>query len=451
MNAPQRRDLRVLLRPVDPGDASAATSPMPRLWARIRGSQTIPGLRTIKVAFATALAYVVADLAPGGQPPIVAALTALLVVQLTPYQTVKTGWQRIGSVVSGVLIAVLLSSVVGLTWWSLGITVLAALIVGHVLRLGGNAVEVPISAMLVLAVAGNTDVGLARVYETLIGAGVGVLVSMLMPQAYVQPAGDAIGNLATDVGHLLRSMADDVEEEWTADRAMKGLKRAREFEGAVATARAALSRAEDSVRLHPRGLAAAHVPQTLRSGLTALEYSVINVRVVNRALVDRVQGHDAPGPDVRRPLAELLRVAADAVVAFGDVVSPDVTGPARDADELRRALAVARTARDAASAALLVDAGREPAIWRMHGALLGPIDRLLVDLDPDAELAVPAVTRPRPAAQSSVSLRRLSRSVLRRRTVTTGAQRRIGATTRGQRRVTTTGAQRKLNARRFGR
>jgi hypothetical protein len=366
---------------------------------------------------ATVAAFVVAHVLLGEPRPMLAALTALLVVQLTLYQTVRHGWQRIGSVVAGVLIAGLLSSVFGLTWWSLGVTVLAALIVGQGLRLGDHALEVPISAMLVLAVGSHAQAGVGRVYETLIGAAVGVCVSLLVPAVYVQPAGDAIGELAEEVSELLRSVAVDIEQGWTHERAMESLRRARGLEDTVSDARRALTEAEDSLRLNPRRRAA-HVPKALRSGLTALEYSTIHLRVTCRCMADRVEGvpaADLPGSEVRRPLAQLFDASGDAVKAFGELVASDVAGPAGDDGGLRRAVRRARTFQDVAGTAMLVDAQKEPEIWRTHGAVLGHVDRLLDEIDPDAEAAAHALNRLTPAASAVALLPRLSSAGLRRR------------------------------------
>jgi hypothetical protein len=73
-----------------------------------------------------------------------------------------------------VLLAVGIATVVGLTWWSLGAVMAVSLVVGMFMRLGLHLVEVPISAMLVLAVggAGAEGVALGRVYETLVGAAI---------------------------------------------------------------------------------------------------------------------------------------------------------------------------------------------------------------------------------------------------------------------------------------
>ena len=404
-----------LLAPAEPADIAPTASRKRRLWAGVRGQEPIPGLRTIKVVLATVLAFVLAEGLPGTEPPIVAALTALLVVQVSPIKSIRSGWERIGSVIAGVLVAIVLSSVFGLHWWSLGITVGAAMLIAYALRLGDHALEVPISAMLVLAVAGSTDVGMERVYETLIGAAVAVLVSVALPRVYVQPAGNAIGTLAAEIGKQLRDMAGWVQSDWTADRAAEGLRRARNVEALITKARDALAQAEDSVRLNPRATRTAHIPITMRPGLTALEFSAISVRGLARALLDRRSGDAAdypPGPWVALSMSRLLDAIADAVLAFGVVIASDVSAPPPSPEPLRHALGRARFLRDETTYQLQEDAKTQPAIWRVNGAMVGHIDRLINDLDPDTESVSPAITRPRP--EPVRPLRRFTPSVIRR-------------------------------------
>ena len=403
-----------LLAPAEPEDVAPTASRKRRFWARLRGQEPIPGLRTIKVSIATVLAFIFSLALPGTEPPIVAALTALLVVQVTPIKSIRSGWERIGSVVAGVIVAILLSTVFGLTWWSLGITVAAAMTVAYILRLGDHALEVPISAMLVLAVSGNTGVSLERVYETLVGAAVAVIVSVTLPRVYVQPAGNAIGTLAAEIGHQLRDTAGWVRGDWTPDRAAEGLRRARHLEMLINDARDALQQAEDSVRLNPRAMRTAHVPVTMRPALTALEFSAINVRGVARALLDRTSGHAGerpPDPWVGMSLARLLDALADAVYAFGVVIASDVQAPPPSPGPLRTALRRARFLRDEATHQLQQDAKTGQDIWRINGALVGHLDRLISDLDPDTESVQPAITRPKPETTST--LRRYAPAVLK--------------------------------------
>jgi len=105
-----------------------------------------PGLRTAKTTLAAVLSFVVAQRLGTSPQPVLAPLTALLVVQLTMYETLTSGLQRVASVVAGVLTAVGVATYVGLTWWSLGAVVAASLVIGRLLRLGPQLLEVPISA-----------------------------------------------------------------------------------------------------------------------------------------------------------------------------------------------------------------------------------------------------------------------------------------------------------------
>src|SRR5664280_2359859 len=110
-----------------------------------------PGLRTAKTTIAAVLSFVMAQRLGTSPQPVLAPLTAVLVVQLTMYETLTSGLQRVASVVTGVLIAVGFATWVGLTWWSLGFVVAASLVTGRLLHLGDHLLEVPISASTSMA------------------------------------------------------------------------------------------------------------------------------------------------------------------------------------------------------------------------------------------------------------------------------------------------------------
>src|SRR5687767_14480197 len=140
-----------------------------RVVLRVRQRGRSAALRAARLTGAAVAAFVVAQaVGLDDPPPLIAALTALLVVQATLASTLTNGIQRVLSVVAGVSLAALFVSWVGLTWWSLAALVAASIVVGQLLRLGPHLVEVPISAMLVLGVgyaAGAESVGAGRVVE----------------------------------------------------------------------------------------------------------------------------------------------------------------------------------------------------------------------------------------------------------------------------------------------
>ncbi len=348
----------------------------------------VPGIRTAKTTLAAVLSYGVASYLDTSTAPVLAPLTALLVVQLTLYETVASGFGRVLSVLAGVLVAVGMAEVVGLTWWSLGLAVAGSLVIGRMLRLGANLLEVPISAMIVLAVGGSEKVALGRVYETLIGAAVGVAVNLaIAPPLYVQPAEDALGELAERMSRFLTDLADQLREGWSREAADRWLGRARALGGEVSRADETLGRAEQSARFNPRGRHARLARPRLRAGMTGLEQVYVSLRSLCRALLDRTyfvppqQVGAAYDPEVRQELAAVLEATARAVAHVGDY-----TARAVSADEAVAATYAALDevdrSRDRLAGLLqqLIDPAVDAASWQQHGALLASLDRLRVEL-----------------------------------------------------------------------
>ncbi len=94
-------------------------------------SRAQPTAATIgRLATTAIVAYLLALLLPVTSRPVLAPLTAMLVAQATLYQTVRNAVRRVASVLAGVLVAVAFSALIGFTWWSLGITIVAGLSLG---------------------------------------------------------------------------------------------------------------------------------------------------------------------------------------------------------------------------------------------------------------------------------------------------------------------------------
>lgn len=417
---------------------------MARLWATVRPPEGVlrvagrarrlsrPGVQVAKTTLAAVLSHVAADAIGTSSAPVLAPLTALLVVQLTTYQTLAQSVQRVASVVAGVLVAVAVAGVVGLTWWSLGVVVAASLVLGGLLRLGPQLLEVPISAMLVLAVGGASDVATSRVYETLVGAGVGLATNaLIVPPLYLQPAGEALAELAARIEAFMRGHADALRQGWTRADADRWLDAARGLGSEVARADRVLARAEESARLNPRSGATRREQPRLRAAMSGLDRCYLSLRELCRALLDRayfVPDDEAAayGPDARAALADVLDTAAAAVAAVGrtlpagaadhlDAQRPDVDPAAepvqKHLDELHRR-------RDHLAALLVVDPAVDPAAWAQHGALLTAVDRLRVEVEaaarrPDRVWHPPLLTESQREAVQRLRARRRRRRLAR--------------------------------------
>ncbi|MCX5009894.1 aromatic acid exporter family protein [Streptomyces sp. NBC_00555] len=359
------------------------------LAARIAHRRREPvAVQALRSTAAAVISYVVALRLSSEPSPLTAPLTALLVVQVTLYSTLTTAIRRVNSVVVGVLIAIGFSVLVGLTWWSLGLLILASLVVGHLVRVDEFVPEVAISAMLVLGVTQVADTAWDRVLETLIGAAVGMLVNLLVaPPLWVGPAGAAITDLAARMSRLLNHLGEESLGTVKVEQAAARLHEARRLDNDVAQVDAALRQAEDSLRLNPRVKEGLLFRLVLRTGLDTLEICAVVLRVACRTLTDLAKARpDRPllTTETTIALRQVLRHTAVAVESFAQLITAQVSANAEEAEaRLTGELAVARANRDRLADLLLADIGEDPAQWQLHGALLAEIDRVLDELGVD--------------------------------------------------------------------
>jgi uncharacterized membrane protein YccC len=344
----------------------------------------------MRLTGAAVAAFVAAELVGlSDPPPLVAALTALLVVQATLASTLVNGMQRVLAVVLGVVLAVSFASVVGLTWWSLGILVAASIISGQILRLGPHLLEVPISAMLVLGVgysAAAESTGLGRIVETLIGAVVGVLVNVAFPPAVqTRFAGRAVAKYAGEIASLLVEVATAMTcgpvEPYAAQRWLDDARRLNRHAPQVDRA---LADADESRRLNMRAIGTPKVDRSLRDGLEALEHSSVSMRTLFRSVLDGTREDPDPGyaEEVRLAAAALLSEMAAVVRTFGDLIRDEIEDPGEpDETELTAALVALRRHRTQVEALLLDDPRSRAGLWEFNTVLLTVTDRMLSELD----------------------------------------------------------------------
>ena len=384
------------------------------LVRRLPGGR-LPGVRTAKLVLAAVLSYGLAGALDTSPDRVLAPLTALLVVQLTLFQTLASAIGRVVSVLAGVVLAVAVSDLLGVSWWSFGLLVLASLVVGQALRLRSHLLEVPISAMIVLALGGTASSASGRVVETLLGGAVGLAVNALVaPPLHVRPAEAAVGHLAERLAAFLDELADELRLGWSRSAADAWLDRARELGRDVVRADRDLTRAEESVRLNPRGSRGRAARPRLRAGLTGLEHAYVVVRNLCRALLDRAHfmppdQEDRAFPEpVRAALADVLTTLAGATRAAGAFTA--ATRPAdASLEEVSARLDAVLAQRDRLAGLLAVSPQDDQGAWQQHGALLAAVDRLRVELEatvrPSTELWRPAplTERPREAVRRAVT------------------------------------------------
>ncbi|SNX65610.1 aromatic acid exporter family member 1 [Streptomyces sp. TLI_55] len=343
-------------------------------------------VHALRSAAAATIAYVIALHLSPEPAPLTAPLTALLVVQVTLYATLTNGIRRVNSVVAGVLVAIAFSLLVGLTWWSLALLILASLGVGHLVKVDEYVPEVAISAMLVLGVTTVGDTAWARVLETLIGAVVGLGFNLLFaPPVWVDEAGESIEGLARRVRQLMLRMGEEAASRTPVERARERLHEARRLDHDIVEVDAALRQAEDSLRLNPRVREGLLHRVVLRTGLDTLEICTVVLRVLARTFADLAKERDPEplfGAQSGAAVDQLLSEIADAIVSFAVLVTAHVSQSAESAEErLTSELRQAAATRDKLAQLLLEEVQRDARQWQLHGAVLTEVNRILDELD----------------------------------------------------------------------
>ncbi|MCX5563398.1 aromatic acid exporter family protein [Streptomyces sp. NBC_00038] len=343
-------------------------------------------VQALRSAAAATIAYVIALHLSPEPAPLTAPLTALLVVQVTLYSTITTGIRRVNSVVAGVVIAIIFSSLVGLTWWSLALLIITSLAVGHLVRVSEFVPEVAISAMLILGVTRVGDTAWARVLETLIGAVVGLACNLVLaPPVWVGVAGESIEDLARRMRQLMLRIGEEAAGRTPASLAAERLHEARRLDHDIVEVDAALRQAEDSLKLNPRVREGLLHRVVLRTGLDTLEICMVVLRVLARSLTDLAKEREPEPlfePQAGAALEQVLSEVADAIVSFAVLVTTDVSHSAESAEErLAAELSTAAVTRDKLAQLFLEGVQRDARQWQLHGAVLTEVNRIIDELD----------------------------------------------------------------------
>jgi uncharacterized membrane protein YccC len=334
----------------------------------------------------------------------------MLTVQATVLESVRTAFQRTIGVVCGVLLAYLLASALGVHWWSVGILVFLGLLLGQSLALGASgSTQIAVSALLVLvAASGSNSYATDRILDTLIGAAVGVVVSLvLVPPLHVRDSAQAIRHFADAQAAVLCAIAEGLRTDWPGEGTSHNLEQARALQAELSRTRTQVDRGAASTRYNVRSRASRPAVGLQRATLRRLAHAEIMVLGIARTLADEAEANtadenpDPPLPDeLRDQLVAVLIGAADTLRKAGETaVNDESTVASREALEALHA-ASSQTATEARA---LVRAARRSDLparqWLILGSLLTDLRRIVAEIDDRAEpleLALTGGRRRRP-------------------------------------------------------
>ncbi len=355
---------------------------------------------SLRITMAATLSYVAGTLIFPGTQPILAPLTAMVVIQVAPVSLLVSGLDRVVAVVAGVSLAVGFAAVVPLEWWSLALLLMASITIGQFLRLRNNLVEVGISAMLVLGVGGlgAEDAAGQRIAVTLVGAAVGIGVNLLWPTKVPSAdAGRAVDSIADALGELLGRGAGELERMAAGDRgrlpaaARVWLADVRRITLRVAEVDAELLRIEELRRLNLRAARRPRVEPGLRQGLEALEHTALAVRSQMRTISDVAEGEWRDDDAAEATLARVARLwnrMADGIDAFGELVrnEGDVQVELSTGDVARLRATLEALREEVAGLDAEIAGGGEPDLLELLSVARSTARRLLDELDLESRL-----------------------------------------------------------------
>jgi hypothetical protein len=352
----------------------------PRLWP--------PAISIVRLTAAAVVSYLLTLALTSGAIDLTGPLTALLVMQASAYSTLKMGAVRVGAVLAGVLVATSLSVWIGLTWWSLGLAVAASLLLARVFRLGEQALEAPISAMLILGVTSPSVVAEVRVLNTLIGAGVGVAFNLLYPPAL--PTRRA-ARAMIDVADVAAAPLDAASRALTEgpirrEQVQNWLDQVRAGARRLTTATRTVASLKDSRRFNPRALGTTDIEPVLSSGLLTLESCLLAIRALFVVMLAEVPTEDKPddpyGEELRAAFAVVLSDAAECIRAFGSLVLAEAEEREEEAERsLDESLELLRETQAILAELIMVNPQENKSSWLLRSSILAAVEHLLNQLN----------------------------------------------------------------------
>jgi uncharacterized membrane protein YccC len=309
----------------------------PARYARVlQADDRVPLLQIVKTGVAASLAWIVCLAILPAQVPVFGAIAAIIVVQPSVNQSFAKALERTVGVIVGVVIAYLVGLAFGSSTWIVLLSIILALLTGWVLRLSqSTTVQLPISAMLVLAIGAQTPgYAAGRIVETALGAVVAVVINLvIVPPVRLQPAHDAVAALGRETAACLDGLARLLIEPSTPAERNGALVEVRLLAPMLTKARAALTGAEESLRFNPRRRANSDALELDDDLLAMLGVIVGRVPGMVRGLVDNYDESLHTESTVTGLADEMTRAAHDLRLVMQEADLEDADAEPLTSDE----------------------------------------------------------------------------------------------------------------------
>ena len=166
------------------------------------------GPQALRIIVAALVGWEICRLIDPGSLPIYAVIVPLVAMRDDPYSAFNTSFDRLIGVVAGITIGVVVADWLGPSVYAVGLVLFVGLLGGILLRVGPSLnAQVSLSALIVFANPDPGELAVTRLWETLVGAAVTVVLSPLLfppdPRAAVErAAADVTSRVARHLSDL---------------------------------------------------------------------------------------------------------------------------------------------------------------------------------------------------------------------------------------------------------
>ena len=284
--------------------------------------------QVLVTAVAAALAWQLGD-AVSKNGGVVAAIVAALTVRSSLYKSTRDGLgQVVGSSV-GAGAALLALHFFGLGIVTVGITVLLSLVAARVLHLGEvAAINVPVTALIVIGPGLSESNAVNRLIQTLIGAAIAIALSTFThPKTPAKRTIDRISSLTDRCATLLARMGEGLIDSYSLEEAGRWLARARLLAEEIPSIRNQVIEARVFAKWLPAARSANAEKLYVRG--IAVEHMIIQVRATSRILYD-LRLHGGVKAEISNEIGALLATASYALTVSAEDFRFDPYGGVKD-------------------------------------------------------------------------------------------------------------------------
>ncbi|GAB4100188.1 hypothetical protein GCM10028789_23520 [Sinomonas halotolerans] len=328
-----------------------------------------------KTALAAGLAWMVAFTLPGpaAQYPYYAPLGALVSMYPTVADSLRKGMQSLLGLTLGIGVAIAVGALTETNALSIALVIGLGVVLGGLPRMGTASDWVPMAALFVLVIGGESpdDFSLGYLLQMAVGVAIGFAVNwLILPPLHYAGITPAFARLRHALAEQLDDMAAALTEPWPPDHE-SWAQRQGSLAATASAVRGAVQRAEESATANPRRRRRRRDLTADLADLQAVEKTTFHVQDITDVLRTAIWEDEkviAVPPALASEVAQALECTGAALRAWGESDDDrrliEEAGTASSAlaesvrDAARRDEAVTGPASVAASLARMVDALR---------------------------------------------------------------------------------------------